>query len=103
LWLHGGRWKDQPIVPSAWMAAAIQPHAQILRGDYGYGLWVNREHEPILFEANGHVIGRCSPVVPRKSRPLRSGIARATLLAGSAQGSRLLRVGLGVQPPLASP
>jgi hypothetical protein len=53
LWLHGGRWKDQQIVPSAWMAAAIQRHAHVLRGDYGYGLWVNREHEPILFEANG--------------------------------------------------
>jgi CubicO group peptidase (beta-lactamase class C family) len=66
LWLHGGRWKDQQIVPSAWMAAAIQPHAQILRGDYGYGLWVNREHEPILFEANGRG-GQRITVLPTRS------------------------------------
>jgi CubicO group peptidase (beta-lactamase class C family) len=66
LWLQGGRWKDQQIVPSAWMDAAIQPHAHVLQGDYGYGLWVNRQREPILFEANGRGGQRIS-VLPAKN------------------------------------
>lgn len=53
LWLNRGRWKDQQIVPSEWIAAAIQAHARVLRADYGYGLWVNRDRDPMLFEAVG--------------------------------------------------
>ncbi|PYR93829.1 MAG: 6-aminohexanoate hydrolase [Acidobacteria bacterium] len=66
LWLHGGRWKDQQIVPSAWMTAAIQPHAHVLQGEYGYGLWVNRQRDPLVFEANGRGGQRIS-VVPTRN------------------------------------
>jgi CubicO group peptidase (beta-lactamase class C family) len=66
LWLQSGRWKDRQIVPSAWMTAASQPHAHVLNGDYGYGLWVNRQREPILFEANGRG-GQRITVLPTKN------------------------------------
>lgn len=66
LWLNGGRWKDQQIVPSAWMAAAIREHAHVLHGNYGYGLWVNRQSDPIVFEANGRG-GQRITVLPTKN------------------------------------
>jgi CubicO group peptidase (beta-lactamase class C family) len=51
LWLNGGRWANQQLIARSWMTSAIQPHAHVLTGDYGYGLWLNRELP--LFEANG--------------------------------------------------
>lgn len=82
LWLHGGRWKDQQIVPSAWMTAAIQRHAHVLQGDYGYGLWVNRDREPMLFEANGRGGQRIS-VLPTRNLVVAKGID-----SGPRDGSR---------------
>jgi len=51
LWLTRGAWNNQQIIAPSWMTSAIQPHAHVLTGDYGYGLWLNRELP--LFEANG--------------------------------------------------
>jgi CubicO group peptidase (beta-lactamase class C family) len=65
LWLNQGRWKDQQIVPAAWMAAAISPHTRVLDHEYGYGLWLNPGGDPMLFEANGRG-GQRITVVPSK-------------------------------------
>src|SRR5207249_11578382 len=41
LWLHHGRWENQQIVPSAYLAAALSPHATVQTGiQYGYGFWL---------------------------------------------------------------
>ena len=66
LWLNEGRWQSRQIIPRAWMTSAILPHARVLTGDYGYGLWVNRQHDPALFEANGRG-GQRITVLPQKN------------------------------------
>ena len=66
LWLKHGQWKNQQIVPSAWMASAIQAHARVLGQEYGYGLWVNPDRDPMLFEANGRG-GQRITVLPSKN------------------------------------
>jgi CubicO group peptidase (beta-lactamase class C family) len=53
LWMNEGRWRDRQIIPAGWMASAIKPHARVLDHDYGYGLWLNPDRDPFLFEANG--------------------------------------------------
>jgi CubicO group peptidase (beta-lactamase class C family) len=65
LWLNHGRWKNRQLIPSAWMAAAIEPHAHVLRDEYGYGLWVYPRRDPMVFEALGRGGQRIS-VVPSK-------------------------------------
>lgn len=66
LWLHGGRWKDRQIVPEGWMRAASESHGRVLNGEYGYGLWVHRDRDPVLFEANGRG-GQRITVLPLKN------------------------------------
>ena len=65
LWLHGGRWKDRQIVPEAWMRAAGRPQRHVLTGDYGYGLWVHPNRDPLVFEAVGRG-GQRITVLPSK-------------------------------------
>ena len=41
LWLHGGMWEDQQVVPREWVEAAVQVHQHTGENDdYGYGWWV---------------------------------------------------------------
>jgi hypothetical protein len=55
LWLQGGAWKDEQLIPADWLEAAS---TQVVKSDryedYGYGLWVGPESEPIpYFFASG--------------------------------------------------
>jgi len=67
LWLTGGRWQNHQIISPSWMASAIQRHTHVLTGDYGYGLWLNRELP--LFEANGRG-GQRITVLPERNMVL---------------------------------
>jgi len=41
---QGGRWNGKQIVPAAWVAASLRPHARIEDGiDYGYLWWLHHE------------------------------------------------------------
>ena len=41
LYLHGGGWNGQQIVPASWVAASLTPHASDGTGrDYGYLFWL---------------------------------------------------------------
>ncbi|HFF3758893.1 serine hydrolase domain-containing protein [Stenotrophomonas forensis] len=68
LWLNDGRWEDRQLVPTAWMRAAVRPQARPEGGDekYGYGLWLQPDRKPSLFEANGRGGQRIS-VSPEKN------------------------------------
>lgn len=44
LYRNGGRWQGKQIVPAAWVADSIRPHARIEDGiDYGYLWWLHHE------------------------------------------------------------
>lgn len=45
LFLRGGRWGDQQLIPEAWLDLARQPTPQ--RKDYGYLWWLNTDRERI--------------------------------------------------------
>ncbi len=65
LWLHGGRWENTQIVPAAYLAATLQPHANVQPGiQYGYGMWLYPGHTPFDFEANGRG-GQRIEVIPQ--------------------------------------
>lgn len=68
LWLNNGRWGDRQVVPEAWMRAAVQVQSGPEDGDekYGYGLWIQPDRQPQLFEANGRGGQRIS-VTPDKN------------------------------------
>lgn len=56
LWLHGGEWDGQQIVPREWVRASSQ--FQIETGenygeDYGYGWWIARPGDNPIFAADG--------------------------------------------------
>jgi CubicO group peptidase (beta-lactamase class C family) len=56
LWLHGGEWDSQQIVPREWVRASSQ--LQIETGenygeDYGYGWWVARPDDNPTFAMDG--------------------------------------------------
>jgi CubicO group peptidase (beta-lactamase class C family) len=55
LFLQGGRWDEEQIVPAAWVEEATVPHAVTGRTeDYGYGWWVSLPDDPIeWFRADG--------------------------------------------------
>lgn len=42
LYLHGGRWKDQQVVPASYVTAATTPSQALNRG-YGYLFWLDGE------------------------------------------------------------
>lgn len=68
LWLRGGRWENQQLVPADWMRAAVQVHSRLVSSPgsgYGYGFWVYPDRSPPLFEALGRGGQRIS-VVPAK-------------------------------------
>jgi CubicO group peptidase (beta-lactamase class C family) len=65
LWLHDGRWDSVQVVPSAYLEAALAPHANVQPGvQYGYGMWLYPGHTPYDFEANGRG-GQRIVVVPQ--------------------------------------
>jgi CubicO group peptidase (beta-lactamase class C family) len=45
LMLHRGRWRDQQVVPEAWVAESVRP-SQKLRSNYGLLWWLNTPEEP---------------------------------------------------------
>jgi CubicO group peptidase (beta-lactamase class C family) len=50
LWLHGGAWQGQQLIPAAWMAAATTGAVKSDRHeDYGYGFWVGPRTEPVPY------------------------------------------------------
>ncbi len=68
LWLHHGVWEGKQIIPAAYLADALSPHATVEPGvQYGYGMWLysGRGHAggPPDFEANG-VGGQRIAVIP---------------------------------------
>jgi hypothetical protein len=42
LYLHGGRWNGQQVVPASWVAASLTPHVadENTGRDYGYLFWI---------------------------------------------------------------
>ncbi|HEY5047534.1 MAG TPA: serine hydrolase [Rhizomicrobium sp.] len=65
LWLHQGRWEGRQIVPAAYLATALSPHANVQPGvQYGYGMWLYPGHTPYDFEANGRG-GQRITVIPQ--------------------------------------
>ena len=68
LWLRGGRWGNRQLVPTDWMRAAVQVHAQpgfSAGQDYGFGIWVYPDRTPPEFEGLGRGGQRIS-VIPAK-------------------------------------
>ena len=66
LWLHGGRWESGQIVPAAWLADAVRVHSHpgfSAGQEYGYGIWVYPQRDPVVFEGLGRGGQRIS-VVP---------------------------------------
>jgi hypothetical protein len=66
LWLHGGRWGDQQILPPDWWRSAqeVHSHPGFSEGqEYGYGLWIYPHRTPPMFEGLGRGGQRIS-VVP---------------------------------------
>jgi CubicO group peptidase (beta-lactamase class C family) len=55
VFLDGGRWGDEQVVPAAWVAEATRMQVDTGREeDYGYGWWISGPDEPIAtFAAEG--------------------------------------------------
>jgi CubicO group peptidase (beta-lactamase class C family) len=67
LWLHDGRWDGMQVVPAAFLADALAPHANVQPGvQYGYGMWLYPGHVPYDFEANGRG-GQRITVIPQSN------------------------------------
>ena len=49
LFLNGGKWDGQQIVPADWVEQAIKPHVSAGADSYGYGWWIDDDS----FAANG--------------------------------------------------
>ena len=52
LYLNGGQWEGKQIVPAAWVATSVQPHARVDDdNEYGYLLWMRafRKNDPASF------------------------------------------------------
>jgi CubicO group peptidase (beta-lactamase class C family) len=43
LFLNGGQWDGQQIVPADWVAEAVKPHVKAGEDDYGYGWWIDND------------------------------------------------------------
>ncbi len=54
LWLHGGRWLGQQLIPADWLSAASRTQMQTgSTFDYGYGFWIGPPSATPTFFANG--------------------------------------------------
>ena len=54
LYLHDGLWGERPIISSAWVHSSIEPKVAVRTGvAYGYNWWINTEHTPPIYEAEG--------------------------------------------------
>ncbi|WP_114206562.1 serine hydrolase domain-containing protein [Acidisarcina polymorpha] len=54
LYLQAGQWGSHQVVSSAWTQASVQPLVPVRTGvAYGYNWWINTEHTPPIFEAEG--------------------------------------------------
>ncbi len=43
LYLNGGRWNGQEVIPASWIAESLRPHADVDdETDYGYLWWIRR-------------------------------------------------------------
>ncbi len=62
LYLHGGKWKQEQVVPIAWVKATTSPSQPHNRA-YGYLWWLN-EQQPALDAMMTPFSGRMSPVAP---------------------------------------
>ncbi len=62
LYLHGGKWKQQQVVPAAWVKATTTP-SQLHNRAYGYLWWLNAE-QPAMDAMMAPFAGRMSPVAP---------------------------------------
>lgn len=53
LYLQKGRWKEQQLVPKAWVESSTQKQVESVEGTFGYGYQVWMENRPGSFEFNG--------------------------------------------------
>jgi CubicO group peptidase (beta-lactamase class C family) len=55
MYLQGGKWQGQQIVPSDWVAASTAPSAPTAKGDikYGYQWWIPEDGVPGEYMARG--------------------------------------------------
>ncbi len=120
--LQRGRWREQQIVPEAWIATATRAHVERTsnRDHYGYFWWVKGKDYPGMFEAVGRG-GQRINVWPAKdmvlvftgggfeSGDLAQFVLRALksdkpLLANRESFARLKdRIGAATKPPAARP
>jgi CubicO group peptidase (beta-lactamase class C family) len=73
LYLHGGNWNGQQVVPAGWVAASVHPYSDTESGGYGYLWWTGDsatpDHQPKYpfprgsFWLEGH-LGQYAVVVP---------------------------------------
>ena len=62
LYLHGGKWKDEQVVPAAWVTAARTPSQAYNRG-YGFLWWLNGD-APTMTTMQGVSPDRLRPYAP---------------------------------------
>ena len=63
LYLQGGRWSGKQIVSTTWARASTTPQIQVRKGvAYGYNWWINSDHNPPIFEAEGRGGQRVSAI-----------------------------------------
>ena len=62
LFLHGGKWKQAQVVPSAWVTAATTSSQPYNRG-YGYLWWLNGE-SPVMSSLGATTNARLQPYAP---------------------------------------
>lgn len=60
--MHGGKWQDKVIVPSAYMEDATAP-SQTLNPSYGFLFWLNGQSSALLPPAQPHA-GSLMPSAP---------------------------------------
>ncbi len=63
LYLHGGRWGSEQVVPKAWVTATTTP-SQLMNRAYGYLWWLNGE-TPAMDAMMQAWPGRMSPAAPK--------------------------------------